>query len=154
MTDCLSHAIHPPIRTSRQLSLGYLLLIAAMVQNHAQEGLLTSRRFMWTPIAAYAWLCLTLRILFQLPAWRPDYGTNSPQVLLGLRKVYSSSMAAPDYPAEMVFDAVVLILIVIQRRIFLSPDFQRVVNELWCAVLLSLRLKNGQRLSRPTYLTD
>ncbi len=105
-----------------------------MVQAHAQEGLLTARRFMWTPIAAYAWLCLVLRTLFQLPDWPTSHGVNSAPVLLGLRKVHSSAFGQPaDYPPEMVFDAVILLLVVLQRRVFLSPDFQRVVDELWYA---------------------
>ena len=114
-------------------SLGYLLLVALMVQTHAQEGLLTARRFMWTRLAVYAWFCLTLRIMYQIPSWPTSWSTGSGPVLLGLRKVYNSAYSGAEYPPEMVFDAVILILIVIQRRIFLSPDFQRVVDELWYA---------------------
>ena len=114
-------------------SLGYLLLVALMVRTHAQEGLLTARRFMWTPLAVYAWFCLTLRIIYQIPSLPTSWSTGSGPVLLGLRKVYSSAYSSAEYPPEMVFDAVILILIVIQRRIFLSPDFQRVVDELWYA---------------------
>lgn len=114
-------------------SLGYLLLVALMVQTHAQEGLLTVRRYMWTLLAAYAWLCLTLRIMYQIPGWPTSWSTGSGPVLLGLRKVYSSAHSNAEYPPEMIFDTVILILIVIQRRIFLSPDFQKVLDELWYA---------------------
>lgn len=114
-------------------SLGYLLLVALMVQTHAQEGLLTARRYMWTLLAAYAWFCLMLRIMYQIPGWPTSWSTSSGPVLLGLRKVYSSAHSNAEYPPEMVFDAVILVLIVIQRRIFLSPDFQRVLDELWYA---------------------
>lgn len=88
-----------------------------MIQTHAQEGLLTARRFMWTPIAAYAWLCLVLRLLFQLPSWPTgDSATASAPVLLGLRKVHTNAAGGPDYPPEMLFDGVILILIVLQVR--------------------------------------
>lgn len=54
------------------------------------------------------------------------------QVLLGLRKAYASALEEPDTPAELVIDAVILMLVVVQRRIFLSPDFQKIIDELWC----------------------
>jgi len=114
-------------------SLGYLLIVALMVQSHAQEGLLTARRFLWKPLAIYAWSCLTLRIIFQIPGWPTNWRTGSGPVLLGLRKVYNTASGNAQYPPEMVFDAVILILLVVQCWIFVSPDFPKIMDELWYA---------------------
>ena len=54
------------------MSLGYLVLIAGMVGNHALEGLFSRRRYMWTVIAFYAWFCLFVRVVFQLPLFKVD----------------------------------------------------------------------------------
>lgn len=67
----------PPVL---QVSLGYLLLVAAIVGNHPQQGLFTKRRWMWAVIAAYAAISLSMRVIYQLPAFPESFRTNSIQV--------------------------------------------------------------------------
>jgi len=54
-------------------------------------------------------------------------------VVLGLRKVYASAYSRAEVPPEMIFDGVILILTTLQRRLFLSKDFKRILEELWMA---------------------
>lgn len=53
------------------------------------------------------------------------------QVLLGLRKVYEGAFDQANTPPELAFDAVILVLVVLQRRIFLCHDFHKIIDELW-----------------------
>jgi hypothetical protein len=148
------------------VSLGYLILVAAIVGNHPQEGLFSKRRGIWSVIGIYAASSLFIRIVYQLPVFPQSHNTGSLQVrrshitggvgtdqisnsltylshtpfhslscvcqvLLGLRKVYEGAFDQANTPPELAFDAVILVLVVLQRRIFLCHDFHKIIDELW-----------------------